>query len=99
MSAASVSRIGLPFSQLSAIASGSRLSSITSATLFRIRERSVVDVLPQSSFVACAASSASFMSSAVERGTAVRVSPVAGVTFVEYSPAVGATQWPPMKFS
>ena len=39
------------------------------------------------------------MSSAVERGTSVKGSPVAGVTLVEYSPAVGATQRPPMKFS
>ena len=63
MSAASVSRTGLPFSQLSATASISRLSSIASATLFRTRERSVVEASPQASFAACAASSASSTSS------------------------------------
>ena len=53
----------------------------------------------QASFAACAASSASSTSSAVERGTSVNASPVAGVTFSEYSPFTGATHWPPMKFS
>ena len=99
MSAASVSRTGLPFSQLSATASISRLSSIASATLFSTRERSVVEASPHASFAACAASSASSTSSGVERGTSVNGSPVAGVTFSEYSPLTGATQWPPMKFS
>ena len=99
MSAASVSRTGLPFSQLSATASISRFSSIASATLLSTRERSVVDVSPQSSFAACAASRARSTSSGVERGTSVNGSPVAGLTFAEYSPFTGATQWPPMKFS
>ena len=71
MSAASVSRTGLPFSQLSATASISRFSSIASAILFRTRERSVVDDSAQASFAACAASSASSTSSEVERGTSV----------------------------
>ena len=99
MSAASVSRTGLPFSQLSATASGSRFSSIASAILFRTRDRSVVEASPQASFTACAASRASSTSAGVERGTSVNGSPVAGVTFSEYSPSTGATQWPPMKFS
>ena len=99
MSAASVSRTGLPFSQLSATASISRLSSITSATLFRTRERSACEASPHASFAACAASSARSTSSGVERGTSVNGSPVAGVRFVEYSPCTGAIQWPPMKFS
>ena len=99
MSAASVSRTGLPFSQLSATASISRCSSIASAILLRTRERSVVDASPQAVFAACAASSASSTSSGVERGTSVNASPVAGVRFSEYSPCTGAIQWPPMKFS
>ena len=99
MSAASVSRTGLPFSQLSAIASISRFSSIASAILFSTLERSVVEVSAHSSLAAWAASSASSMSSADERGTEVKGSPVAGVTFSLYSPSIGATQWPPMKFS
>ena len=99
MSAASVSRTGLPFSQLSATASISRFSSIASAILFKMRERSVVDASPQASFAACAASRASSTSSDVDRGTFVNASPVAGVKFSAYSPFVGATQWPPMKFS
>ena len=41
MSAASVSRTGLPLSQLSATASGTRFSSIASAIRFRTLERSV----------------------------------------------------------
>ena len=79
MSAASVSRTGLPFSQLSATASISRFSSIASAILFSTRDRSVVEVSPQATLAACAASSASSTSSGVESGTWVKGSPVAGV--------------------
>ncbi len=99
MSAASVSRTGFPFSQLSATASSSRLSSIASATRFRTRERSATEVSAQASFAACAASSARSTSSVVERGTSVNGSPVAGVTFWEYSFFTGGTQCPPMKLS
>ena len=48
-----------------------RFSSIRSAILFKIFERSETEVLPQASFAACAASSASSISSAVERATCV----------------------------
>ena len=99
MSAARVSRTGLPFSQLSATASISRCSSIASAILFSTLERSVVDISPQPVFAAWAASSASSTSAFVERGTSVNASPVAGVRFSEYSPSTGGTQCPPMKFS
>jgi hypothetical protein len=68
MSAAGVSRTGLLFSQLSATASIS-VSSIASAILLRTFERWVVDVSAHFSFAMCAASSASSMSSADERGT------------------------------
>ena len=81
MSAASVSRTGLPFSQLSATASISVCSSIASAIRLSTRALSVVDVSAQPSFAAWAASSASSMSSAVECATSVNGSPVAGVRF------------------
>ena len=99
MSAARVSRTGLPFSQLSATASSSRCSSIASATLLSTFARSVDEVSPQAVFAACAASSASSTSAGVERGTSVNTSPVAGVGFSEYSPSRGGTQVPPMKLS
>jgi hypothetical protein len=99
MSAAIVSRTGFPFSQLSAIASSSRCSSIASATLFSTRARSVADASPQPVLAAWAASSASSTSAGADRGTSVNGSPVAGVRFSLYSPVVGGTQCPPMKFS
>ena len=54
---------------------------------------------PTPSFATCAASSASSMSSAVDRATSVNGCPVAGVRFSAYSRSTGATQWPPMKLS
>jgi len=92
MSAFSVSRTGLPFSQLSAIASASRFSSITSAILFRTFARSVVDISPHASFAAWAASSASSTSSALDSGTSVNGLPVTGVRFSAYLPFTGAIQ-------
>ena len=99
MSAAIVSLTGLPLSQLSATASGITFSSIASAIRFRTLERSVTEASPHASLAACAASSASSMSSAPDCGTSVNGSPVAGVRFAEYCPAIGATHSPPMKFS
>ena len=84
MSAASVSRHALPFSQLSAIAIFSRLASTRSAILFRTLARSAADVLPHAGAAACAASSAFSTSSAVPRATSVNVSPVIGVGFSKY---------------
>ncbi len=81
MSAASVSRTGLPFSQLSATASISRLSSIAWAIAFSTFARSATEVSPHATFAAWAASSASSTSSGVESGTAVNGSPVTGDRF------------------
>jgi hypothetical protein len=78
MSAASVSRTGLPLSQVSATASSSVCSSIASAIRLRTRARSVSDVSPQVSRDAWAASRASSMSSLVDRGTSVNFRAFAG---------------------
>ena len=90
MSAASVSRTGLPLSQLSATASISRCSSIRSAIRFSTRARSASVASPQAVFAACAASSANSMSSAVERATCVKAWPVTGLRLSEYAPFTGA---------
>ncbi len=99
MSAAVVSRIGLPLSQVSATASISRFASMTSAILFRIAARSAVLVLPQEGAALWAASSASSMSSAVPRATSVKALPVTGEMFSKYWPLTGLTQPPPIQFS
>ena len=99
MSAASVSRTGLPLSQLSATASFSRFASIRSAILFRTLARSAAEVLPQAGAAACAASSASSTSSAVPRATSQNVCPLTGVGFSKYWPLTGATHSPPIQLS
>ena len=99
MSAARVSLTGLPFSQLSATASISVFASTASATAFRTAARSVADFSAHPSFAACAASSASSMSSGVESATSVIGPAVAGLRSVRYLPCVGASHFPPMKFS
>ena len=81
MSAARVSRTGLPFSQLSATASISRFASIASAIALSTFARSAPGVVPHASFAACAASSASSMSAAVDRGTSQNGLPVTGDRF------------------
>ena len=96
MSAAMVSRSGLPLSQVSALASSSRFCSMRSAILLRMLARVVGEALPQAVLAAWAASSASSMSSAVERGTSQNARPVIGVMFSKYSPLVGGTHSPPM---
>ena len=98
-SAASVSRTGLPFSQHSATASISRLSSMRSAIRLRMLARSVALVVPQAAAAVWAASSASSTSLASERAISVNTAPVAGATFPKYRPAVGAIHFPPMKLS
>ena len=82
-SAAVVSRIGLPLSSVSTIASIAACSSMRSAILFRTRARSAGDVLAQPALAACAASSAFSMSSAFERATSHNGRPVTGVGFDE----------------
>lgn len=62
-----------------------------SAIRLRITARSAGEVLFQVGAAAWAASSASSASSAVERGTSVKTSPVTGVEFGKYSPLVGGT--------
>ncbi|MNZ41060.1 hypothetical protein D3C78_586000 [compost metagenome] len=59
-------------------------------------ERSCTEVRPQASAAAWAASSASSMSSAVERGNSPMASPVTGVVLVKYWPLTGATNSPLM---
>ena len=99
MSAASVSRTGLPLSQLSAIARIDLFSSMTSAMRFSTRDRSVVDASPHATRAAWAASSASSTSSGVDAGISVNGFPVTGVRFALYRPFTGATHRPPMKLS
>src|SRR5579864_6751895 len=86
MSAASVSRTGLPFSQLSATASMSWFFSTASAIALSTFARSVADASPQASF-------------AVESATSVIGPAVAGAKSTRYLPCVGANHLPPMKFS
>ncbi len=99
MSAAIVSRTGLPLSQVSATESFSRFASMTSAIFSRMLLRSVVDVLPQAGAAAWAASSASSMSSAVERAMSTNGLPLTGETFSKYCPFTGATRLPPIQLS
>ena len=81
MSAASVSRTGLPFSQLSATASISRCASIASAISFSTLARSAGEVRPHSSLAWCAASSAISTSSGVDLATSQMGLAVAGARF------------------
>src|SRR5216684_2817486 len=99
MSAYVVSRIGFPLSSVSTNASRSRLASSLSAILFRMRERSATDVLPQASLALWAASSASSISAAEDRGTEQSFFPVTGLGLSKYFPSVGATHLPPIKLS
>src|SRR6478672_10953124 len=99
MSAASVSRTGLPFSQLSATASTSWFFSIASAIALSTSARAVAGASPQASFAAWAASNASSTSAGVEWATSVIGPAVAGAKSRRYLPRVGASHLPPMKFS
>ena len=74
------------------------LLSIRSAILFRTRARSAALVRPQLCLAPCAASSASSMSSPVERAISVNVWPLTGEGFSKYPPLLGGTNSPPMKF-
>ena len=89
MSAASVSRTGFPFSQVSATASISRLASIASAIRFSTAARSASDVSPHASLAAWAASSASSTSSAVDLATSQNGFPFTGLTLTMYPPLTG----------
>ena len=66
-----VSRIGLPLSIVSAVASNSRLASKRSAILSNKLARSPGAVRPHLSAAACAASNASSTSSSLERAALV----------------------------
>ena len=88
-SAAIVSRIGLPLSQVSAVASISRLASMRSAILLRMLARSAGLVRPQASLAAWAASSAGSMSAASERAISQTGWPVIGEMLSKYLPAFG----------
>lgn len=99
ISAASVSRTGLPFSQLSATASSSRWASIRSAILLSTEARSPADVAPQPGAAAWAASRASSMSSDVPRAISVNGRPLTGLGFSKYWPRVGGTYAPPIQWS
>ena len=99
MSAASVSRTGLPFSQLSVTASISACCSIASATALSTLARPAAEVSPQASLAACAASSAVSTSSGVESATSHIGLAVAGLRLTLYLPAAGGSHLPPMKFS
>ena len=81
MSAAVVSRIGLPLSQVSASASRSRFSSIRSAMRLRISGALGDAVRPQASFAACAASSAGLDVGRVGAGDLAELAPVIGEVF------------------
>ena len=96
MSAASVSRTGLPFSQLSATASSSRFCSMRSAILLRTAARSAAAVRPQAALAPWAAWTARSTSSAVPRAISVNTAPVTGVGFSKYFPLAGGTCSPPM---
>ena len=61
-------------------------------------ERSVVDVLPQASLAACAASKAKLTSSSLERAIWQITSPVMGDVLSKYSPDFGASHCPLIKF-
>ncbi len=99
MSAARVSRTGLPFSKVSATASISRLASIASAMRLSTMARSASEVSPQASLAAWAASSASSTSSALDLATSQNGWPVTGEMLAMYAPFTGATHLPPMKLS
>src|SRR5215469_4797167 len=99
MSAAVVSRIGLPLSHVSAVANFARLASMRSPILMRIRARSVELVRPQASLAAWAASSAASISDASERATSHTGRPIIAETLSKYLPTLGARHSPPMKLS
>jgi hypothetical protein len=99
MSAAMVSRIGLPLSQDSARATFSRFASIRSAIRLSTLARSFAAILPQPGAARCAASRASSMSSPVLRATSQKTLPVTGVTFSKYWPLTGGTRSPPIQLS
>src|SRR3546814_13432229 len=99
ISGAVVSRIGLPLSQVSAGASLPRFTSMRSAIRLRISERSAGEVRPQAYLAACAASSASSISSASDRANWQTGLPVIGETLYTSRPDAGAPQTPTITLS
>ena len=70
-----------------------------SAIWLRMTARSATEVLPQAGAAACAASSASSMSSAVPRAISQKTLPLTGERFSKYWPLTGATYSPPIQLS
>ena len=99
-SAARHSRTALPLSAVSIRASRSRFSSMMSAILRRMVERSETEALDQDSLkVVVAASTAAPMSLASPRAAwQSTVCPSIGDTLSKYFPLVGSTNSPPMKW-
>ena len=56
----------------------------------------LIEALPHAALAACAASSASSMSCALERGTEVNTLPSTGLVLSKYWPEAGSTHLPPM---
>src|SRR6056297_1388730 len=98
-SAALVSRMAFPLSQVSALAKISKFCSILSAIFSSILLRSVAEETFQLAAASQAASIAFSISSAVDLGILVKDFPSTGDVFSKYSPLVGATHLPPIKFS
>ena len=96
-SAAVVSLIPFPLSQVSASANMGKLSSITWAILFKITLRSVTLVLPQESLAAWAASSALLISASLERAILHKTLPLIGVILSKNLPSTGSTNLPFIK--
>ena len=99
ISAAKVSRIGLPFSHVSATANNSIFCSRRSAIFNNRLERSVGEAAFHLVLAAWAASSASSMSSGLDLATLAKGLPLTGEILSKYSPLTGATHWPPIKLS
>ena len=79
MSAARVSRMGLPLSSVSCRANNSKFSSITSAILLSMAARSVAVVLRHVLNASCAAATAASTSASVASVNFANASPLAGL--------------------
>src|SRR5690242_92429 len=98
-SALRVSRIGLPLSIVSAMASTSRFSSIRSAILFRMAARAAGEVCSHALRAAWAASNAFSTSSVVDFAISAMGSALIGLWSTKYFPLTGGVHLPPIKFS
>ncbi len=98
-SAARVSRSAFPLSTVSALASISRFSSMMSAIFNNILLRVAAGVTDQEGNASWAASSAFSMSCLFPLAALVNGLPSIGLMLSKYSPLLGATHLPPMKWS